>query len=214
MRTGIGALGAAVVAVSAVYYFVEVLRGRSRPHQASWSVWAVIGLLGFGTAADGGAGPGAYAAAVDAVACTATCLLALHPRFGKPGLRRGDVVLGVAAASMVLLWRFGPVPVTAAAVVAVACDATALWPTVREARSRPAMESTLSWTADVVGNALCLAAVASTTTAALVYPTYLLLASVIMSVVLLKAGSRPTSRSSPMMPSTQRPPVLSRTGRT
>ena len=132
MRTAIGALGAAVVAVSAVYYFVEVLRGRSRPHQASWAVWAVIGLLGFGTAADGGAGPGAYAAAVDAVACTATCLLALHPRFGKPGLRRCDVVLGVAAAAMVLL----------------------------------------------------------------------------------RAGSRPTSRPSPTTPSTPRPPVLSRTGRT
>ena len=58
--------------VSAAYYFLDVLRHRTRPQRSSWAVWAVTGVVGFGTADAGGAGPGAYAAAVDAIACLVT----------------------------------------------------------------------------------------------------------------------------------------------
>ncbi len=186
MRTMLGVTGALIVAVSAAYYLVDVLRGRARPHQASWLVWAVIGVLGFGTADDGGAGPGAYAAAVDAIAAVATFTLSLAPRFGKPGLRRADVVLGGFALAAVVLWRWGPLSTGWAAVLAVACDAVALWPTLREGWLRPEFESRSSWCADVLGNGLCLTAVASTSVAALAYPVYLLAACAAMTAILYR----------------------------
>ena len=190
MRTMLGVTGALIVAVSAVYYFADVLRGRARPHQASWLVWAVIGVLGFGTADDGGAGPGAYAAAVDAIAAVATFSLSLAPRFGKPGLRRTDVILGAIALAAVVLWRWGPLSNGWAALLAVACDAVALWPTVREGWLRPELESRSSWSADVLGNGLCLMAVASTSVAALAYPVYLLAACTAMTAILYRPAPR------------------------
>ena len=186
MRTVLGATGALIVAVSAGYYFADVLRGRTRPHQASWLVWAVVGVLGFGTADDGGAGPGAYAAAVDALAAVATFTLSLVPRFGKPGLRRSDVVLGAIALAAVVLWRWGPLSTGWAAVLAVGCDAAALWPTVREGWLRPELESRTSWGADVLGNGLCLGAVGSASIAALAYPIYLLTACAAMTAILYR----------------------------
>jgi hypothetical protein len=215
MRTMLGTAGALVVAVSAAYYFADVLRGRTRPHQASWLVWAVIGVLGFGTADDGGAGPGAYAAAVDALAAVATFALSLAPRYGKPGLRRSDVVLGVTALAAVVLWRWGPLSTGWAAVLAVSCDAVALWPTVREGWLRPELESRTSWTADVLGNGLCLCAVGTASVAALAYPIYLLAACAAMTVILFRprparvsADQRPASaRSSPTTPSPLTPPA-------
>jgi hypothetical protein len=189
MVTGevLGLSGAGIVAVSAVYYAVDVLRGRTRPQRTSWGVWALVGLLGVASADAGGAGPGTYAAAVDAVACAATFLLSLLPRYGKPGGNRLDPLLGAAAVAGVLLWQFGPLTDAGAAVCAVACDAIALWPTLRDARRRPELESRLSWSADVIGNALCLAAVGTATVAAMVYPIFLVAAAGAMAAVLFTA---------------------------
>jgi hypothetical protein len=208
-----GVVGAFVVAASALWYLADVLRRNTRPHQASWAVWAVVGLLGFGTSDLAGAGPGAYSAAVDAVACCATFAISLHPSFGKPGLRRTDLALGAAAIAAAGLWRFGGMPTDTAALLAVACDVLALWPTLREAVRHPELESRLSWGADVVGNGLCVAAVASASFAALAFPVYLLAACVAMStVLLLSRDRRPRSgRSSQTRPSLPTPPARSTT---
>jgi hypothetical protein len=181
----LGLAGGLVMTVSAVYYLADVLRGRSRPQRSSWAVWAVTGLVGFGTADAGGAGPGAYAAAVDSVACAATFLLSLHPRFGKPGGRRTDLLLVAVALAGVVLWRWGPLTLSTAALLAVGCELAALWPTLREAWQQPQLESLASWSADVLGSGLCLAVVGRPTVAALAYPAYLVGASLAVAVVLL-----------------------------
>ncbi len=99
-RDVLGSLGALVVAVSALYYLLDVLRGNTRPQRTSWALWATVGILGFGTSTAGGAGPGAWAVGVDAVACIVTFAVSLNPRFGKRGGSRFDpflVLIGLAA---------------------------------------------------------------------------------------------------------------------
>jgi hypothetical protein len=147
-------------------------------------VWALVGVLGFGSADAGGAGPGAYAAGVDAMACIVTFLLSLHPRLGKPGGRRMDLLLGVAAVAGVLLWRWGPLGNSGAALLAVSCETIALWPTLREGWRQPGFESLASWATDVLGNGLCVVAVATVSIASLAYPLFVLGAAVAMTVVL------------------------------
>lgn len=197
MRELLGAVGALVVAVSAVYYALDVVRGETRPQRTSWGVWALVGLLGFGTAHDGGAGPGAWAAGVDALACIVTFLLSLHPRLGKPGGRRTDLVLGVVAVAGVLLWRWGPLSDGGAALLAVSCESVALWPTLREGWRQPDTESFASWAVDVVGNGLCVSAVATVSVASLAYPLFVLAAAVAMSAVLTARRLRPRLRGTP-----------------
>ena len=189
MSTGavLGLAGAGIVAVSAVYYAVDELRGGTRPQRTSWGVWALVGILGVASSDAGGAGPGMYAAAVDTVACAATFLLSLVPRYGKPGGRRLDLYLGLAAMAGVALWQFGPLTDAGAAICAVTCATVALWPTLRDARRRPDLESRLSWSTDVVGNGLCLAAVGTASVATLVYPIFLVAAAAAMTTVLLTA---------------------------
>lgn len=86
-----------------------------------------------------------------------------------------------------VLWQFGPLTDAGAAICAVSCDTVALWPTLRDARHRPDLESRLSWSTDVVGNGLCLAAVGTASVAALVYPIFLVVAAAAMTTVLLTA---------------------------
>jgi hypothetical protein len=203
MSTGtvLGLTGAGIVAVSAVYYAVDVLRGGTRPQRTSWGVWALVGILGVASSNASGAGPGMYAAAVDAVACAATFLLSLIPRYRKPGGQRLDPYLGLAAVAGVVLWQFGPLTAAGAAICAVTCATVALWPTLRDARYRPDLESRLSWSTDVVGNGLCLAAVGTASVAALVYPIFLVVAAVAMTTVLLTAPAlqRPGELADPVV---------------
>jgi hypothetical protein len=184
MGQWVGALGGAIVAASAVWYALDVLRGSTRPQRTSWGVWAVVGAVGFGTSDAGGAGAGSYAAAADAGACVLTFLLSLHPRLGKPGGRRLDPVLAAAALAGVALWLAGPLTADESAACATACAAVALWPTLRDSWRQPRLESLPSWGADVVGNALCLAALQRLTPAALAFPAYLTAAAAVMVVVL------------------------------
>jgi hypothetical protein len=96
----------------------------------------------------------------------------------------------------VMLWQFGPLTDAGAAICAVTCATVALWPTLRDARHRPDLESRLSWSTDVVGNGLCLAAVGTASVAALIYPIFLVVAAAAMTTVLLTAPApgRPADR--------------------
>ncbi len=185
MRETMGLIGALVIAASAGYYLLDVLHGNTRPQRASWLVWAVVGVLGFATSDAAGAGPGAYAAGIDTVACVATFLISTSPRYGKPGGRRVDWLLAAAALAGVALWQWGALTTAAAAAAAVVCDAVALYPTLREAWRQPRLESLPSWGADVAGNACCVLAVSRPSLAALAFPGYLALAAAAVSGVLL-----------------------------
>ena len=157
-------------------------------------MWATVGVLGFGATHDGGAGPGAWAAGVDALACAVTFAVSLLPRYGKSGGTRIDPLLFVLGLVGVALWRWGPLGVDGAALCAVCCELPALWPTLREAWRQPAQEALLSWSADTFGHALALAAVANISLAALAYPIYALTATCCVVGVLTIGRRRPPSR--------------------
>jgi hypothetical protein len=181
----LGVAGACVVAAAGIYYIIDVFRGNSRPHAGSWLVWSVIGVLGYGTTAEAGAGPGSYAAGVYVVLCATTFVISLRPRFGKPGLEWYDWPLCAVAIAGILLWRLGPLSGAAAVTLALACDLVGLWPTVREAWRAPALESPAAWSADAVGNLLCLFAVAEVSYTAIVYPAYLFAGTALVATILI-----------------------------
>ena len=174
-----------MVAAAGIYYVVDIFRGGSRPHSGSWLVWTVIGVLGFGASSEAGAGPGSYAAGVYVAAYTVTFLVSLNPRFGKPGIDWYDWPLCGVAILGIVLWRLGPLSGAAAASLAVACDTIGLWPTLREAWRRPLLESPAAWSADAVGNTMCLFAVSDSRYAAIVYPAYLVAATAAVAAVVI-----------------------------
>lgn len=184
-RDVLGSLGALVVAFSALYYLLDVLRGNTKPQRTSWALWATVGILGFGTSAAGGAGPGAWAVGVDAVACIVTFTVSLNPRFGKSGGSRFDPFLVLIGLAAIGLWRWGMLSMDVAALGAVACQLPALWPTVREAWRQPAYESLPSWSADVVGHTFAVAALAQFSVAAVAYPLYEFAATATVATVLV-----------------------------
>ena len=186
----LGVIGALIVSVGAIYYLYDIVWGQTRPHRVTWAVWTCIGILGFGVTDSAGAGPGAYVAGVYTVAYVITFGLSLTKKYGKPGVRASDIVLCVVALAGVALWRFGGLGDTPAGALAIACDAAAVWPTLREAWLQPHSESLPTWSADVVGSALGVIAVTGASFAANAYPAYLLVANALVLAALLGGRSR------------------------
>jgi hypothetical protein len=204
----LGVAGALIVSVGAIYYLYDIIWGETRPHRVTWAVWTCIGLLGFGVTDEAGAGPGAYVAGVYTVAYVVTFLLSLTRKYGKSGVRASDLALCVVALAGVGLWRFGGLNDAAAAALAIGCDMAAVWPTLRESWLQPGTESVPTWTADVVGTALGLAAVNGASFAANAYPTYLLVANALVLATLLagrahvRAGRREAAEEESVNPAT------------
>lgn len=110
-----------------------------------------------------------------------------HPGYAVKAKAPGTPPAGYHPVAGVGLWEFGPLTDAAAAICAVGCATVALWPTLRDARQRPDLESRLSWSADVLGNGLCLVAVGTASVAGLLHPIFLVAAAMAMTVVLLTA---------------------------
>ncbi|MBI2009394.1 hypothetical protein HYS84_03205 [Candidatus Saccharibacteria bacterium] len=90
-----------------------------------------------------------------------------------------------------MAWQIFGLPVTVAAAVAVAADAAAAWPTLREAYRQPRTESLAVWTADAVAAALGVAAVAEYNFASVAFPVYLLVAQGLIAATLFARREMP-----------------------
>lgn len=177
--------GTILVLAASFYYVADILRGGTKPHRVSWGVWALIGLLGVGSALEGGAGIGAAVAVMYLVAQVLVFGLSLFPKYGKSGGSNFDYVLGLLAVATILFWRFGSLSVTIAAGVAITADVIASWPTLREGWRQPWTESTLAWGVSAIGAGLSLTALESWSFAAVAYPVYLFVMVATMATILL-----------------------------
>lgn len=169
--------GTAVAAVATVGYLRDILFGKTRPHRISWGLWCLIGILGFSAADAGGAGPAKLVIGFLLVTQIGVFLLSLSRRFGKPGGQRYDPLLGIAVITTLVVWKTLSLATWFAALVAVAADAVAAWPTLREAWRQPETEATWPWAAGTISMYLGVAAVRHRSFSALAYPVYLALAN-------------------------------------
>ena len=181
----LGIAGALLAALAGGWYVYTVLRGGTRPHPATWGVWALSGALGAWSAVEGGAGPGAYVALVYLALHIVVFLLSLSRRFGKPGREWYDHPLGLTAAAALVLWQVLDLPAAFAATVAVGADGVALWPTLRESWRQPHTESLSAWLADSVAATLGVLAVPELGYAPLAFPVYLAVANSAVAGALL-----------------------------
>jgi hypothetical protein len=181
----LGIAGALLAGLAGGWYVYTVLRGGTRPHPATWGVWALSGALGAWSAVEGGAGPGAYVALVYLALHIVVFLLSLSKRFGKPGREWYDHPLGLTAAAALVLWQVLDLPAAFAATVAVGADGVALWPTLRESWRQPRTESLSAWLADSVAATLGVLAVPDLEYAPLAFPVYLAVANSAVAGALL-----------------------------
>jgi hypothetical protein len=81
-----GGIGVIVEIISAVPYFRDIFRGKTKPHVFTWLGWGLVNSV-VGTAQFfSGAGPGVFVTAVIGLSCYSAAFLALF--YGEKTLRK------------------------------------------------------------------------------------------------------------------------------
>ncbi len=184
------AIGVAAGIISAcgfIPYIIDTMRGKAKPNRATWSIWAVLGIIAFASYFSAGArdsiwAPAGYMAGQIAVA-------ALSFRYGKGGLGALDIACLCGAGAGLALWALSGSPLLALGMV-MAVDALGAIPTIRKAYHEPGSESRTGWLLLCAGNGLNLFAINEWSLGVAAYPVYFfLINAVILALVLGRRGA-------------------------
>ena len=165
-------LSGAISLIGTVPYFLDTLKGTTKPRVASWLVWGVL----TGIAAAASYSVGQVSAAVLASCMTFSCFLVTATalwRERRAAFSRFDFACLSASAVGIILWKcFNSPEIAIVAVVAV--DAVASLPTVRHAYQAPEEETLFEFLMAGLASVVTLIGATSITLAAVAYPLYII----------------------------------------
>src|ERR687887_1886978 len=111
----LGVLAALASIVNTIPYIRDIVRGTTRPHRATWLVWAVLAVVVCASQRADGASWSLAMGAAQAVLTSAIFVLAI--RRGEGGLRIGDAFVTALALGGVIAWVLAHAPIAATAAV-------------------------------------------------------------------------------------------------
>ena len=167
------AIGSGVLSVVAgPPYFLDILRGKTKPERATWFIWTLQGMIAFGSQALMGAHWSLVFVGLNAGGDLLVFLLAL--KFGMGGWKRVDIVALLIALAGLVVSLMAKAPLIALAAVIVA-DFAGTVPTFFKVYRMPESETTFTWLAFATASLLAVFSVGSLRWSLVVYPLYLAL---------------------------------------
>jgi hypothetical protein len=183
-KTILGLVSLALAGIGYGAYVLSVLRRRTRPHVFTWCTWTLVMGIAALAQLSGGAGAGGWVTAFSAVACLGIAVLAL--RHGDRNIARSDRLAFGAGLVIIPLWALSRNPLWAV-VLASAIDAMAYYPTMRKSWLRPAEETWVTYSVDIVKWLFALSALKIYSAVTLIYPLFLLAANAgLIAIIVLR----------------------------
>lgn len=146
-------LGACIALVGNIPYLRDVITNKIQPHPYTWLVWTLVSAITlFGQIAKG-AGVGAIPTATAEIFTVIIFLFSL--RYGFRNIVRRDTYFLIVALLGIILWILTKDP-TISVVIAVSIDLVAFVPTLRKTWVKPASETPILYSMNVVRHVLTL----------------------------------------------------------
>ncbi len=123
-------------------YFVEMFKGKARPHIFSWIVWAITGGISFSASLSKGGGGGALISVLQSILCLIIVAYAFFR--GEKSITLLDKVSFIAAILLCVFYFFTRAALPSA-VVAVSIDLLGFVPTFRKSYLKPDEEPALTY---------------------------------------------------------------------
>jgi hypothetical protein len=183
----LGLLAGIISLLGFVPYCIAIVQGRTKPNQATWWIWSIVGIMLASSYWASGATHTIWAAISYVIGPIITTALAL--RYGASQWSRFDRLCLLGAAISLLLWLLLRSPQIALAINLI-IDLFGALPTIRNARRRPQDEDLTSWLIFTVGNGLNVLAIDRWTWEIASYPLYITCANGIVLFLLLRPRNR------------------------
>lgn len=146
-------LGACIALVGNIPYLRDVITNKIQPHPYTWLVWTLVSAITlFGQIAKG-AGVGAIPTATAEIFTVIIFLFSL--RYGFRNIVRRDTYFLIVALLGIIPWILTKDP-TISVVIAVSIDLVAFVPTLRKTWVKPASETPILYSMNVVRHVLTL----------------------------------------------------------
>lgn len=156
MKETIGAIAVFLTFAAYVPYYRDILRGKTRPHVYSWSLWGLLTVLLVALQVKGGAGPATWITAAAGLLCIGVVLLSL--KNGKRDITSSDTAVAVLSLAAIGFWLLADRPAVSISLVIVA-DMLAFIPTVRKSYFDPYSETLSLYVTNALRFSLALLAV-------------------------------------------------------
>jgi len=138
MKEIIGGVAVILTFVAYIPYYRDILKGKTRPHIYSWSLWGLLTVLLVALQIKGGAGAATWVTAAAGLLCIGVVLLSL--KNGKKDITTSDTVVAVLSLLAIGFWLIADKPVISISLVIIA-DMLAFIPTVRKSYYEPYSET-------------------------------------------------------------------------
>lgn len=179
MQTAFGIIAAVLVVVSAIPYLKDVLCGKTKLEQGSYTIWLALPITALITQMVSGVSTASlYFAIGDTL--IALIFFVLMFKYGYGGVVRRDIFALLVAALGLGLWVFTREPLVAL-VVTICIDAIGAILVAIKAVEAPQTETTISWALYLVASCLAIAA-ADVSLLTLLYPIYAAISSIVILI--------------------------------
>lgn len=138
MKEIVGSIAVILTFVSYIPYYRDILRGKTRPHIYSWSLWGLLTVLLVALQIRGGAGPAVWVTASAGLLCLGVVFLSL--KNGKKDITASDTVTAILSLVAIFFWLVVDQPVISIILVIIA-DMLAFIPTIRKSYIDPYSET-------------------------------------------------------------------------
>lgn len=156
MKEIIGGIATVLTFVAYIPYYRDILKGKTRPHVYSWSLWGLLTILIVALQIKGGAGPATWVTAAAGLLCIGVVILSL--KNGKRDITYSDTITAILSLIAIGFWVIAKQPVISIILVVVA-DMLAFFPTVRKSWNQPHTETLSLYATNALRFALAILAV-------------------------------------------------------
>lgn len=178
----LGIAGLIVSVISYVPYFRDIFKGKTKPHPFSWLVWGMVSSIAFFAQIISGAGIGALATGVTAVACISIALIAVY--LGERRISTLDIICFFGALGGIVLWQLTDNPLSAVITVLIV-HVLGFVPTVKKAYAFPGEETLSSYVMSLLKWGLGLLALSSFNLTTVLFPAGVFLMNLSFVILLV-----------------------------
>lgn len=172
MRTFLIVIASIIPIVGAIPYFIDSIKGKTKPKFATWSTWALLNGINAAAAFSDGSLPTAVASSAGVLATGAIALIALRNGFSQ--YTRFDAMCQLLALLGIVLWLLTSEP-AAAVIMIIIVDFFAGAPTIRHAWSEPFAETPAAFMTGALGSAIIIASLERLTFVGVALPLWILI---------------------------------------
>ena len=163
-------------------YFIDLIKGKTKPHIFSWFIWSVVTTIIFALQVSAGAGLGSLVTL--AAAMISLFIFILGFKKGSKDVKKIDVIFLVLALLAIPLWLIVKQPVLSIILLST-IDMLGFAPTVRKSWHAPYSETLSLYVITTFRHALSIMALENYNIITLLFPSTWVIANALFSIILI-----------------------------